>query len=138
MKRMIATLVTVVTVAGLAAAPAPAEPTRKTELVELGKTVDKLQLYYDVDAVWLVDNQNILYRDTYRDHYLVTLKAACKQLEVRGRGFNFFPSWSWQLLATRTYEVRPEAGERCGVAKVEQVDDAKADRLRDAAQRRVW
>src|SRR5690606_36012555 len=78
----------------------PAEPKEvKTELVETGgQRVDRLQLRYDVDGTWVIDDQNILYRDTSRTHYLVTLKEACEQLNIRRRSFNFFPSWSWQLL----------------------------------------
>jgi hypothetical protein len=139
MKRLIAlSLVTLMAAAGLAAAPALGEPTRKTELVELdGKSVDTMQLRHAIDATWVVDNQNILYRDTSRDYYLVTLKEACRQLEVR-RSFDFFPAVSWELREDRTYEVRPQAGPHCGVARIAQVDDARADALRDASLRRAW
>src|SRR5690349_16000637 len=138
MRKLIASsLATLMTVAALAA-PALGEPEKKTELVQLGKSVDRLQLRYSVDSVWVVDNQNILYRDTYNDHYLVTTKGACDQLIVRGRGFSFHPGDTWELLTTRTYEVRPEAGAYCDVGKIEQVDDAKAKTLRAASERRVW
>jgi hypothetical protein len=127
------------TFAALAAAPAAGQPDRKTELVALGgASVDKLQLRYDIDAGWLVDNQNILYRDAHRDHYLVTLKNPCAQLDVRSRGFEFRFGDPWQLLASRAYEVRPDAGPHCSVARIEQVDDARADTLLDKAQRRLW
>jgi hypothetical protein len=115
------------------------ERTRKTELLDVdGKSVDRLQLRYDFDAGWVIDNQNLLYRDVNRDHYLVTLKEPCTQIDVRSRSFRFFPSWSWQLLATNDYEVKPEAGEECDIARIEQVDDAKAATLRNSAQRRIW
>jgi hypothetical protein len=139
MKRLIASsLATVAVLALVGAAPALAQAAKKTELVELdGKSVDRMQLRHSIDATWVVDNQNILYRDTTRDYYLVTLKEACRQLEVR-RGFDFFPAVSWELNENRTYEVRPEAGLHCGVAKIAQVDDARADTLRDASLRRAW
>jgi hypothetical protein len=125
--------------ATLAAAPALAQPERKTELVELGgKSVDRMQLRYDFNSAWVVDNQNILYRDNTRDYYLVTLKEACEPLDNRGRPFSFHPAWSWQLLASRDYEVRPQDGQWCDVARIEQVDDAKATELRDKSQWRVW
>ena len=138
MKRLIASsLVTLMTAAALAA-PALGQSEKKTELVELdGKTVDSMPLRHNIDATWVVDTQNLLYRDTARDYYLVTLKQACRQLEVR-RGFSFHPSAIWQLRETRTYEVRPYAGEPCGVARIEQVDHARADTLREGALRRAW
>jgi len=139
MKRLIASsLVTLLTAAALAVAPAQGQPNRKTELVELGKNVDRMLLRYEFDAPWVVDNRNVLWRDSHDDHYLVTLKAACEQLDIRSLNFAFFPSWSPQLLANRAYEVRPQAGPKCGVAKIELVDDTKANALRDAAQRRAW
>jgi hypothetical protein len=140
MKRLIASsLVTLMTAAALTAAPALGEPTRKTELVELdGKSVDRLQLRYDFEAPWVVDNQKILWRDTHRDYYLVTLKEVCEPLDIRSLNFSFFPAWSWQLLASHAYEVRPQAGAWCDVARIEQVDDARANALREAAQRRAW
>lgn len=126
-------------------APAPPEARaikqgdRKTELVALdGKSVDRIQLRYDFDGTWLIDIQNILYRDTFRDYYLVTLKEACKQLDIRSLRFRLYPSWSWQLRADRTYDVRSEVGAHCDVAKIEQIDRARADALREAAQRRIW
>lgn len=140
MKKLIAaSLVTLTMVAGLAVAPAIGDPSRKTELVELGgKSVDRLVIPYAMDAAWLVDNKNILYRDDHRDNYLVTLKVECSQLEVRGRSFSFHPAGAPSLQASRAYEVRPDAGQWCDVAKVEQVDDAKADAMREAAFRRIW
>jgi hypothetical protein len=140
MKRLIASsLVTLLTAAGLAAAPALGQPDRKTELVEVdGRHVVSLQLRYDFEAPWVVDNQNILWRDTRRDYYLVTLKEACEPLDIRSLSFNFHPGWSWQLLTSRAYEVRPQSGAYCDVAKIEKVDDVRGNALRDAAQRRAW
>lgn len=138
MKRLIASSLAVLATVAALAAPAVGEPAKRTELVQLGKRVDRLQLRYGVDSVWVVDNQNILYRDTYNDHYLVTTKGACDQLTIRGRGFNFHPGDTWQLLTSRSYEVRTQAGAWCDVGKIEQVDDAKAKALRGASLRRVW
>jgi hypothetical protein len=140
MKTLIASsLVILMTAAGLSAAPALGQPETKTQLVELdGTSVDSIQLRYDMDAGWVIDNQNILYRDTHRDHYLVTLKEACEPLDIRRRAFKFHPSWSWRLLASNTYEVRPRAGAYCDVARIEKVDDARAIALRDASSWRVW
>ena len=137
MKRL-TSLATLMTAAALAAAPALGESARKTDLIDGGASVDRMQLRYEFDAGWVIDNQNLLYRDTSRDHYLVTLKEACKQLDNRGRRFNFFPSWSWQLLSTHTYEVRPRVGPECDIARIERIDEVKASALRDTAERRIW
>lgn len=139
MKKQIASSLVALIAAASLAAPALGETGRKTELVDLdGASVDRLQLRYNFDAVWVIDTQNILYRDTSRDHYLVTLKETCEQIDVRSRRFNFFPSWSHRLLASNTYEVQPEVGPECDVARVEQVGDDRANTLRDAAERRAW
>jgi hypothetical protein len=123
----------------IAAAPSLAEPAAKTQLVALdGKSVSKMQLRHDFDAAWVIDNQNVLYRDDTRDYYLVTLKQACEPLDIRDRNFAFHPGDSWQLLASRRYQIRPSVGERCDVAKIEQIDNAKANPLRDASAWRVW
>jgi hypothetical protein len=124
-----------------AALPAPVigEPVKKTELVALdGKRVDDMPLRDDFDAAWVVDTQHVLYRDDRRAYYLVTLKEACPPLGIRSMDFNFHPGWLRQLRASDSYEIRPEAGSRCDVARIEKVDDAKADPLRDAAYRRAW
>jgi hypothetical protein len=127
------------TAAGLAVPATADESVRKTELVDIdGSSVDRLQLRYDFDAGWVIDNQNILYRDTHRDHYLVTLKEACTQIDVRSRRFKFFPSWSWELLATRTYEIKPAVGQECDVARIARLDEKRANTLRDEAERRIW
>lgn len=138
MKRLIASsLATLLTT--LAVAPALAEPPRKTELISLdGVSVDNLPLQYGFNGVWVVDNQNILYRDDSRTYYLVTLQDACSQLDRRGRDFAFHPTDPRSLLATRSYEVRPEAGPHCDVARIERLVDDRGIALRTAAQRRVW
>jgi len=138
-RRIVSSLATLAAIASLAITPALAQPETKTTLVALdGANAAALQLHHDFDAAWVIDSQTILYRDVSRDHYLVTLKEACKQIEVRGRDFNFHPSWSTRLLASNAYEIRPTAGKRCDVARVEQLDGARASQLQAAAQRRVW
>jgi murein DD-endopeptidase MepM/ murein hydrolase activator NlpD len=134
------------------APPAPSEAqagertNRKTDLIDIdGKRVASLPLRYDIDGTWVIDNRNVLYRDTSRGHYLVTLNEACKQLDIRRRSFNFFPSWSLRLLASKTYEVRHDTGlgsggatgQPCDVATIARIDDARANTLRDAAQWRA-
>ncbi len=140
MTRLIAaSLITLMTAAALTAAPAVGEPDRKTELVALnGESVDLMRLRHDFDGVWVIDNQNILYRDDVRDYYLVTLGEACPTLDIRSRQFAFHPAWSWQLRANFSYEVRPYAGSPCEVSRIAQIEDGKATTLRDAAQWRVW
>jgi hypothetical protein len=139
MKNLIASsLAILTTAAALAATPALGEPARMTDLIGRdGKSIDRISMHYDFDGVWVIDNQNLLYRDTSGAYYLVTLKAACKQLNV-DRPFHFFPSWASQLLASTSYEVRPQAGPWCDVARIEKVNDARGSELRDAARRRAW
>lgn len=138
MKRLIALSLVAFTSAAALAVPALAEPAKKTELVALGANVDKIPLRYDFDAVWVVDTQNVLYRDDRREYYLVTLKESCEPLEMRSRSFDFHPGWVWELRDNRAYEVRPEGGSYCKVARIEKVDDTKATALRDSAHHRVW
>lgn len=139
MKRLIASsLATLMTAAALAL-PALGEPVRKTELVELnGKSVDTMPVLYDFHSAWLVDHKNIVYGDRHGDYYLVTLKVACEQLEDRNRRFDFYPSPSWRLLASKTYVVHTRDGPSCDVARIEQLDDGRAKALRDASLRRMW
>jgi len=137
--RLASLLVTLTASAAFLAAPSFAEPETKTQLVTLdGKSVETLQLRHDFNSAWVVDNQNILFRDDTRDYFLVTLKQACEPLEVRNRQFVFHPGWSWRLKSTSGYEVRPDAGRPCEVATVAQIPDDKANSMRDAALWRVW
>lgn len=140
MRRLVASsLVILATIGGLAAAPAVGQPQKKTELVALdGNQVDRIPLRHEITSVWLVDAQNILYRDAMRAYYLVTLEAACEPLTIKGRDFSFHPGNTWVLRTDRTYEVRLEAGPRCGVAKIARVDRSQAEGLRDASLHRVW
>ena len=140
MKRLLtSTLVALATVAAPVLMPAAAEPKARTELVGLdGASVEKLRPRHGFDGVWVVDTKTILYRDTTRDYYVVSLKEPCSSLELRSRSFYFFPGWTWPLKADRSYEVRTQVGSACDVSKIAQVDDAKADSLRAEALRRVW
>lgn len=140
MSRLIAlSLATLMAATGLAAVPAMGEPVAKTQLVSLdGKNVDSMRLRHDFAATWVIDTRTILYRDDVQDYYLVSLKEECATIGMRGRSFSFQPAWTWQLQADRSYEVRPEAGSRCDVAKIEQIDKTRADPLRDASLWRVW
>lgn len=138
-KLIVSSIAALAAIAGLSAAPAAGQPETKTTLITLdGTSVDRMQLRHDFNAAWVVNDQSILYRDVTLDYYLVTLSTSCKQIEVRGRSFNFHPALSWRLRSTSAYELRPEAGMPCDVSKIEQIDTARADTLRDAAQRRVW
>jgi hypothetical protein len=139
MKKLVVLTAACAALAGLGAAPALGQPETKTELVDLdGATVDEMHLRYDFDAAWVVDNQNILMRDTHRDFYLVTLKEACPRLDVRRERFSFRPTEVWKLRAHYSYEVRPSAGPWCDVGRFSRVDDAKAGELRENANWRAW
>jgi hypothetical protein len=135
MKKLIGLSLASLAVVGLvAAAPAMGQPERKTELVELdGKAVDSMLLRYAFDATWAVDEQHILVRDTYRDHYLVTLKNECEKLEMQ-RGIKFFPALTGRIRASLSYEVRDPVGQPCDISRVEQVDQARANELKAASK----
>lgn len=133
------TLAILMAATAMASSPAVAEPEKKTELVAItGEAVDSIQLRHDFNAVWVIDNQNILYRDDSRDYYLVTLKTECSPLEIRNRKFAFHPGSTWKLQQAHAYEVRLEAGRPCEVGRIEQIVDARADQLREAALWRAW
>lgn len=136
MKRMIALSL----VAFMATvAPALAEPVQKTELIGPdGKSVDGMVLHYDFSSAWLIDNQNILWRDNSRTYYLVTLKEACEPLDIRGRSLSFHPETSWRLMETHSYEIRPEAGAPCNVARIERMNDERGAATRISAKWRIW
>jgi hypothetical protein len=131
MRRFIAPVIAVAVAAGFAAsAPALAQGDAKTVLVKLdGTQVDTLLLRYPFDATWVIDDTHILLRDTYRDHYLITLKAPCQKLEMQ-RGIQFVPALSGRIKASLTYEARDKAGPPCDLTRVEQIADTKAAELR--------
>jgi len=137
MKGLIASSVVALMTAGVVA-PAVGEPEQKTELVRLdGQKVDAVILRHAFGHVWVVDNQNLLWRDESRDDYLVTLKSECEQLELR-RPFDFYPGSPWRLQSNRSYEVRPQAGPVCDVTRIAHIDDERATALRESALRRAW
>lgn len=111
-------------------APAVAAPEQKTELADQGKPVDSLLLRYGFDATWVVDSQTILLRDTYRDHYVVTMDQPCEWLEL-DRSFFFFPKLADRVRAARFYEVRDNAHENCTISKIEKVSSETAQGLRE-------
>jgi hypothetical protein len=124
MKAMLAALL----VAAMAA-PAVAQE-RKTELVDKdGEGVETLLLRYKFDAMWAVDQERILLRDTYRDHYLLTLEAPCEKLDMN-RSVTFVPALAGRIKASLTYEARDKAGPPCDIAKVEWIGDERAAALR--------
>lgn len=136
MKAMIA--LSLVGLAMAFVAPAVGEPEQKTELVRAdGQRVDVMPLYYQFSDTWVIDAQNVLWRDDSRDYYLVTLKDDCAQLEER-RPFQFHPGNPWRLSSDRSYEIRPQAGPFCKVSRITQVDDTRGAALRESALRRVW
>jgi hypothetical protein len=136
MKRFIAAALACAALAG----PARAEPETKTQLAAVdGRNVDTMRLRDgSTYATWVIDKQNVLYRDEYRDYYLVTLTEACEPLEIRHRGFAFHPGAPWRLRATTAYEVRPVAGAPCDVARIAKIEEARAAPLRDASLWRAW
>ena len=131
MKRFIAPVVAIAVAAGfVASAPALAQNDAKTVLVEKdGTQVDTMLLRYPFDATWVVDDTHILMRDTYRQHYLITLKAPCKKLEMQ-RGIQFVPALAGRIKAAITYEARDKVGQPCDVTRVEQIEKEKAAELR--------
>lgn len=122
----------------LSGAPALAEPEAKTELIKDGQRVQQLPLRYHFYASWVIDTQRVLYLDSSQSYYLVTTKADCSPLAIKGRSVAFFPDTQLNLRTSRTYEIRPEAGERCGVSQIAKLDEAAGKPLRDSAMHRLW
>ena len=129
---------------GLTLAAAPAwsdEQVHKTELTDIsGTSVDRLQLPYDFDWSWVIDDRTMLYRGTNRDHYLVTLKEPCRLLNnsrsARRVSFLTETDMGWELKASKSYHLKPVtgrgAGRECDVAAISMIDEARADELREA------
>lgn len=136
MKRFIAAALACVALAG----PALAEPETKTQLVAIDGTIVESMRLRDgmMYSTWVIDSQNVLYRHEFRDYYLVTLKLACAPLEIRLRPFAFHPGAPWRLKATSSYELRPESGAPCEVAKIAKIDKSRAGALQDASLWRAW
>lgn len=123
----------------LGGAPALAEPDAKTELVgNGGKRVDALPLKYEFWGAWVVDTQRVLYLDASHTYYLVTTQQACSPLAIKGRSVAFFPDARWRLQESRSYELRPQAGEPCRVSQIAKLVESDAKSLRDDAMHRLW
>lgn len=132
MRKLIApVLAAVMAVGGFVAVPAMAQEAPKTAMLEGGRQVDSLLLRYAFDATWVVDQQHVLMRDTFRDHYLVTLEAACDALDMQ-REFKFVPVLSGRVRASLSYELRNYKGAPCEIARIEKIDGARAAELRAA------
>lgn len=131
MKTLIASVVmSAAMAAGLSAGPALAQSAKPTQLVDdKGATADSLLLRYAFEATWVIDNQRILVRDTHRDHYLISLKDKCEELD-KDRGFVFFPALKDRVRASLHYEVRSKAGPYCDIGKIEQINSEAAASLR--------
>jgi hypothetical protein len=132
MKSLVASLVVSAAVlAGAAVAPAIAQEGKRTELVnEKGESVDALLMRYAFDATWVIDAKRILIRDTFRDHYLVSLKDDCAKLVEMQRGFTFVPALTGWVRDGVVYEVRDKVSAPCDIVKIEQINDEKAASLR--------
>jgi hypothetical protein len=132
MKTLIAPMLAAALAAGaFAAAPATAQETAKTVMIADGKPVDSLLLRYGFDATWAVDTQHVLMRDTYRDHYLLTLKAPCEALDMQ-RSFKFVPVLNGRVRESLRYELRNYKGAPCDITQIEKIDDTRAAELRAA------
>jgi hypothetical protein len=130
MKSLIASVVLSAAMAAGLAAPALAQGATNTTLVDdKGATVNSLLLRYRFDATWVIDNQRILVRDAHRDHYLISLKDPCKELD-RDHSFVFFPALKDRVRASLTYEVRSKVGPYCDITKIEQINSEAAASLR--------
>lgn len=129
MRRFIAPVITAAMAAG-SVSPALAQGETKTVLVEKdGTEVRTMLLRYPFEATWVIDETHILLRDTYRDHYLITLKEPCKKLEMQ-RGIRFIPALAGRIKASITYEARDKVGPPCDLTRVEQIEQEKAAELR--------
>jgi hypothetical protein len=136
MKRLIAAALA----AAALASQALAQPEPKTQLIDIdGARVPVLKLREGSSyATWVVDTRSVLYRDEFRQYFLVTLKSACAPLAVRDRRFDFHPSAPWRLKETSEYELRAAGSVKCEVATIARIDDARASPLRDASLWRAW
>lgn len=128
MKRFAIFLAAAAALAAPLALPAAGQSAARTQLVaDGGKQVDSLLLRYGFDAMWQIDKSNIVLRDTYRDHYLVTTAKPCEFLQHQ-HGVTFVPALTSRIRSDISYEVRDEHQQICDIAKVEKIpqDEAKA------------
>ncbi len=129
MKRLVAIGLGMLLAGAAAMAPAVAAPERRTETVDDGKAVDSLLMRYRFDATWVLNPTSILLRDTYREHYLLTLKESCGWIEL-SNPFTFFPELKQRVRADRSYEIRDNLHENCDIARIEKVSSETARELR--------
>jgi hypothetical protein len=130
MKSLIASVMVSAAMAAGFAAPVVAQDARHTQLVDgKGATVDSLLMRYGLEATWVIDNQRILIRDTHRDHYLISLKDKCEELD-KDKSFGFFPALKDRVRASLHYEVRSRAGPYCDIGKIEKINSEAAASLR--------
>jgi hypothetical protein len=130
MKSLIASVMVSAAMAAGLAAPVLAQEAKHTQLVDdKGATVDSLLMRYALEATWVIDNQRILIRDAHRDHYLISLKDKCEELD-KDRSFVFFPALTNRVRASLHYEVRSKVGPYCDIGKIEQINSAAAASLR--------
>ncbi len=130
MKSLIASVMVSAAMAAGLAAPALAQDAKHTQLVDdKGATVESLLLRYAFEATWVLDNERILVRDTHRDHYLISLKDKCEELD-KDKPFAFFPTLQDRVRASLHYEVRSKAGPYCDIGKIEEINAQAAASLR--------
>lgn len=110
--------------AAMLAGPAVAQE-RNTDLVDEGTSVDSLLLRYHFDAMWALDDENLLLRDTYRDHYQVTFDKACTWID-QPRAVVFVPALTSRIRASLPYEARDKNGQICEVAKIAKIPKDEA------------
>jgi hypothetical protein len=129
-KSLIASVMVSAAMAAGLATPALAQDAKHTQLLDdTGATVDSLLLRYAFEATWVIDNERILVRDTQRDHYLISLKGKCEELD-KDRSFAFFPALKDRVRASLHYEVRSKAGPYCDIGKIEEINAQAAASLR--------
>jgi hypothetical protein len=129
-KSLIASVMVLAAMAAGLATPALAQDAKHTQLLDdTGAAVDSLLLRYDFEATWVIDNERILVRDTQRNHYLISLKGKCAELD-KDRSFAFFPVLKDRVRASLHYEVRSKAGPYCDIGKIEEINAQAAASLR--------
>lgn len=108
----------------LLAAPAVAQE-RVTDMVDEGQPVDSLLLRYRFEGLWALDKQNVLLRDSYREHYQITFEETCNWVDLP-RSVNFVPPLSGRVRASLPYEARDKNGQICMIARIAKVPKAEA------------
>lgn len=113
----------------MAAPVAGGQEARRTDFQNAdGQAVESLLLRYGFDAMWALDEQNLLLRDSYRDYYLVTFAEPCQWLD-RLEPVRFVPALRGRVYASLAYEARDVNGRICdvtGIRKAPSRDAAEA------------